>query len=513
MYTCYELKCFGVHSHPGEEGEAAMIGETRNSNRLLRYQREQRGWTQARLAEELYQRCEDDSRPGARGEINAKMIGAWERGEHMPSSYYQEKLRLLFGKSAEELGFIESPPQPGHAPVVVPSSVQQVLPALFTPHQAIDLLCEAPDKPVEQQLGAWLALGAAHLAPLFASGWSLEDMLTSLKLVLPGVQAMSKFSRRTLFKLGAAAVVSNIPIPEGKHISAEDRAKLHSALGESIAASWKLFHTAGNAQVLAVSQAQLYLVQQAHSMLSSRERSMFYSSVYNLMGKAMHFQGHNQQALDAHINAHVAAMATGDPWFVTQSLICQADSYQALGQHIQAMEAIEEALHIVGNPTDEVQIRSKAQLLASWADNAITLKTWTLAEEKLAASATLLDQIHSNEQFDQASWLQLQGKYAFEKGDYGQATEHLEAALRKISPHWIVRQVLILLPLVAAYTWQGDRDACLVTATRAFSAIQTLSAPTVNKLYTTSLQGLREAFPNDTQIRTFVADTVPHLLC
>src|SRR5262249_38648506 len=103
--------------------------------------------------------------------------------------------------------------------------------------------------------------------------------------------------------------------------------------------------------------------------------------------------------------------------------------------------------------------------------------------------------------------------YAFEKGDHGQATEHLEAALRKISPHWIVRQVLILLPLVAAYTWQGDRDACLATATRAFSAIQTLNAPTVNKLYTTSLQGLREAFPNDTQIRTFVADTVPHLLC
>ena len=240
---------------------------------------------------------------------------------------------------------------------------------------------------------------------------------------------------------------------------------------------------------------------------------MFYSSVYNLVGKATHFQGHYQQALDAHINAHVAAMATGDPWFVTQSLICQADSYQALEQHIQAIEAIEEALRIVGNPTDEVQIRSKAQLLASWADNAITLKEWILAEEKLEASATLLDQIHPNEQFDQASWLQLEGKYAFEKGDYGKATEHLEAALRRISPNWIVRQVLILLPLVAAYTWQGNRDACLATANMAFSAIKTLNAPTVNKLYATSLQGLLEEFPNDAQVRTFVADKVPQLHC
>ena len=98
-----------------------MIGEIRNSNRLLRHQREQRGWTQARLAEELSPLCEDDARLGARGEINAKMIGAWERGEHLPSSYYQEKLRLLFGKSAQELGFIESLPpfQGGRYPPIV----------------------------------------------------------------------------------------------------------------------------------------------------------------------------------------------------------------------------------------------------------------------------------------------------------------------------------------------------------------------------------------------------------
>ena len=324
---------------------------------------------------------------------------------------------------------------------------------------------------------------------------------------------MPNVSRRKLLQLGAAAMLSSVAVPEGKHLSAEERSRLHSALGESIAAGWKLFHTSSMPQVLAVGQAQLYMIQQAHSLLSSRERSMFYSSVYNLVGKATHFQGHYQQALDAHINAHVAAIATGDPWFVTQSLICQADSYQALEQHIQAIEAIEEALRIVGNPTDEVQIRSKAQLLASWADNAITLKEWILAEEKLEASATLLDQIHPNEQFDQASWLQLKGKYAFEKGDYGKATEHLEAALRRISPNWIVRQVLILLPLVAAYTWQGDRDACLATANMAFSAIKTLNAPTINKLYATSLQGLLEEFPNDAQVRTFVADKVPQLHC
>ena len=484
----------------------------RKPNEHLRYQRHLRGWTLREVADKLYDLCASEGEQESG--MSADTVGRWELGVSKPSLFYQQKLCVLFDQSAEELGLIEPLPPPQERLPAVASRGQQVAPVPFpSTSQPIDLLDEAPGGSSEQALGAWLAAGAADLSALCAEGWTLEEVLSSLQVVLKGVQAMSNVSRRRLLQLGAAAVVSSVPMPEGRHLSAEERSRLHSALVESIAAGWKLFHTSSMPQVLAVGQAQLYLVQQAHSLLSSRERSMFYSSVYNLVGKATHFQGHYQQALDAHINAHVAAIATGDPWFVTQSLICQADSYQALGQHTQAIEAIEEALHIVGNPTDEAQIRSKAQLLASWADNAITLKEWILAEEKLEASATLLDQIHPNEQFDQASWLQLKGKYTFEKGDYGKATEHLEAALRKISPNWIVRQVLILLPLVAAYTWQGDRDACLATANMAFSAIKTLNAPTVNKLYATSLQGLLEEFPNDAQVRTFVADKVPQLHC
>jgi transcriptional regulator with XRE-family HTH domain/tetratricopeptide (TPR) repeat protein len=484
----------------------------RKPNERLRYQRHLRGWTLREVADKLYDLCASEEQ--RESGMSADTVGRWELGVSKPSLFYQQKLCALFGISAEDLGLIEPlpPPQAGLPGVASRGQPVAAVP-LASSSQPIDLLAEVSGPAPEELVGAWLAAGTADLSALCAAGWTLEEVLSSLQVVLKGVQAMPNVSRRRLLQLGAAAVVSSVPIPEGRHISVEERANLHTALGESIAAGWKLFHTSSMPQVLAVGQAQLYLVQQAHSLLSSRERSMFYSSVYNLVGKATHFQGHYQQALDAHINAHVAAIATGDPWFVTQSLICQADSYQALEQHIQAIEAIEEALRIVGNPTDEVQIRSKAQLLASWADNAITLKEWILAEEKLEASATLLDQIHPNEQFDQASWLQLKGKYAFEKGDYGKATEHLEAALRRISPNWIVRQVLILLPLVAAYTWQGDRDACLATANMAFSAIKTLNAPTVNKLYATSLQGLLEEFPNDAQVRTFVADKVPQLHC
>ena len=71
---------------------------------------------------------------------------------------------------------------------------------------------------------------------------------------------------------------------------------------------------------------------------------------------------------------HVAALATGDPWNVTQSLICQADSYQALGRHTEAIDAIEEAMRLLDHHAEDELLRSKAQLLASWVENALEMK-------------------------------------------------------------------------------------------------------------------------------------------
>lgn len=84
-----------------------MVSRTSKPNNFLRQQRMRRGWTLDRLADELYKICRNEPRVGARGDINAQMISRWETGKHPPSLYYQEKLCILFGKSADELGFIE----------------------------------------------------------------------------------------------------------------------------------------------------------------------------------------------------------------------------------------------------------------------------------------------------------------------------------------------------------------------------------------------------------------------
>lgn len=309
--------------------------DKRKPNDLLRHERESRSWTQERVADELYQRCKDDARVSKRGIINTNMISRWESGKHRPNLYWQEQLSLLYSKSLEELGFVEPLPSLERPPTYVSTGSQSGTVTLPTPHQAIDLLLEASETTPEELVGTWLALQAGDLAVLFQKGWTIEDILISLRVVLKGTQAMPNISRRALgrkfLQFGTVAVLSGISIPSGRHISAEERIELHRTLGESIIAGWQLFHTAGNAQVLAVSQALLYLVQHAQVHLYPSVQSIFYSGVYRLMGAALFFQGRYEEAQHAQLSAYAAALEGADGWNMAQSRTWQVYGYQALG--------------------------------------------------------------------------------------------------------------------------------------------------------------------------------------
>jgi transcriptional regulator with XRE-family HTH domain len=65
-------------------------------NVLLRHERQLRGWSQAHLAEHI--------------DVPDYYISRWERGEVLPSPYYQQKLCEVFGKTAEELGMLHTIP-------------------------------------------------------------------------------------------------------------------------------------------------------------------------------------------------------------------------------------------------------------------------------------------------------------------------------------------------------------------------------------------------------------------
>ena len=486
----------------------------RKPNEHLRYQRHLRGWTLREVADKLYDLCASEGEQESG--MSADTVGRWELGVSKPSLFYQQKLCALFGQSAEELGLIEPlPPPPERLPAV--ASRGQPVAAVPVPssYQPADLLDEAPASSSEQALGAWLAAGAADLSALCAAGWSLEEVLTSLQVVLKGVQAMSHLSRRRLLQLGTAAVVSSVPMPEGRHISAEERANLHSALGESIGAGWKLFHTSSMPQVLAVGQAQLYLVQQSHNDLYSSVRPLFYSGIYSLTGAALYFQGQYEESLRAHNSAYIAALEVGDNWSVAQSKSWQAYVLQALDQYAEAIQAIEAALRLLMHRTDEAYIRLRGHLLASWAENAAMVQDKTTVQEKLEASAELADQIGVNEEFDLTRWLQQAGNCALKAKDYTTAINHFELALAQLPPNWVVRHAITLIPLAVAYARRRERDASIAVAGKAMPVIEAMHAPVINRLFVNYInRDLLELFPRDTKVQAFVNDIyhrLPHL--
>lgn len=321
-----------------------------------------------------------------------------------------------------------------------------------------------------------------------------------------GSQDMAQLSRRQLLELGIAALISRLAQLDGKRITAVDREELGWVLGKAIADGWKLLLTTANAEVLAVSQFQLALIHQAHPLLYPATRSYLYAGAYGLVGLALHHQDRNEEALHAYHHAHLAAVATRDPWYIAQSLICQADTYQALGMYTEALHVIEEALLGLGE-VDEDHRRARAHLLGCWADVAMTMGDYSLARRKLDESAVSLEHLSANEEFDRGSWLSLTGKYAFATGKYPAAIGYFEQALAESAPDWMIHRVFALLPMMASYACEGDHDACAATAEAALAALAVLDAPALNKIFTTTSREILKAFPHDGPLRSLVVDT------
>jgi len=63
-------------------------------NEQLRRERQRRGWSREYVAEQI-------------GLADAKTIGRWERGAASPSSYFLQKLCILFGMLAQDLGLYQ----------------------------------------------------------------------------------------------------------------------------------------------------------------------------------------------------------------------------------------------------------------------------------------------------------------------------------------------------------------------------------------------------------------------
>jgi transcriptional regulator with XRE-family HTH domain len=143
----------------------------------LRALREERGWTQQEVAEQIARLAW--LRRRERVGVNADMVAKWERGEKRPSPRYRELLCLLFGADAQTLG-IGGPAQ---------------------------LVAGAPAEADDGSLIATLGGAASLLDQLGAAGAILQPKMF-------GVWKDELMHRRAMLKLiGLATTASLAPIP------------------------------------------------------------------------------------------------------------------------------------------------------------------------------------------------------------------------------------------------------------------------------------------------------------
>ena len=97
-----------VEVGPQVKRDTGTLRKSANTpNPSLRYRRKMQHWTQADVADELYQLCSPEEIEQGRGVVNANMVGGWERGEHRPSRFWQKKLCMLFGTTPDHLGLLQ----------------------------------------------------------------------------------------------------------------------------------------------------------------------------------------------------------------------------------------------------------------------------------------------------------------------------------------------------------------------------------------------------------------------
>jgi tetratricopeptide (TPR) repeat protein len=276
------------------------------------------------------------------------------------------------------------------------------------------------------------------------------------------------------------AVIGSIPIPSGEHLSIEERVRLHSVLAESIAAGWKLFHTAGTVQVLAVGQAQLDLIQQVSSHLYPSVQPLFYSGVHRLIGASQYFQGRYDEAYREQEKAYIAALEGADTWNMAQSRGWQAYVLKARGNFADALQMADAALLGDGKGV----------------------------QTRLDASEALLEHLPGyHEEFDRVSWLQQAGMCALSLQQYDVAVTRLQQALDELPAQWTLRTVSTAIPLASALTQQKELSRALAIAGKTLPIVKSSQSPTLVQEFTTYLQtGLLASFPNDSNCRTFVAE-------
>ena len=387
---------------------------------------------------------------------------------------------------------------------------QNFVETLQASHHTVNLLSEMAGSSGEQSLGVCLAQAARHLSVLFNDGWQIEAVEEALRIVLPVVKTMPQ---RVLYEHTSVIKDQSPPVLR-KQALHEEQMLLCRSLGESIEASWKLFHITSIPEMFVVGEALLYLMQYNHASLYSPVRPLLYSAVYQLIGASLYFLGDFQKALQALEQSYITGLQGANVWHMAQSLSWQAYVWKDMGDYTQAFEATDEALRLISQRNDSECIRLRARLLALGAESAALMQDSTEVDNRLRASKGLLEQLPSlHEEFDHVSWLQQAGACALNLEDYLSAIRYLEQALDTLPSGWLLRYAATSIPLAKALTRTGKVEQAITIARKTLPILTSAHARLLTGQFLNYLNDdLLTMFPHDTQCEALVVEAQQRLM-
>ncbi len=427
-----------------------------------------------------------------------------------------EEARLVYERAKQTLEAL------GKQPVQqVRTRYERLLTSITSPPSEVSWLKRAPERgrPTHSPVSSAAFPRLSRAVPSLQATEGASDALWEvLRILLEPEQAgradLPLFPRRQLLELGITALISHLAQLDGARVSVIEREALSRALSESIMDGWKHLFFLENAQVVALGRAQLASIHQAHTLVNPSALPYLYAGAHNFLGIGLHFQERDEEALQEYHHGYIASLATGDRWYVAQSLICQADSYHALGQYHTALQAIKEALQVIAHTSDEdsTLMRARAHLLSCWADNAMMLRDERTTQEKLEQAEAYLDPGVSNEEFDRPAWLLIAGKYALQSNQYETAKARFAEALLAVPQAWLLRRVMTATGLAMACARLGDREASMALTQELVPLIHSTNAPLTNRWFTDYLhQDLLGRFPAESDIQGLVVETCRQL--
>src|SRR5260370_30446755 len=106
---------------------------------------------------------------------------------------------------------------------------------------------------------------------------------------------------------------------------------------------------------------------------------------------------------------------------------------------------------------------------------------YRITQEKLDEAEAYLDQIIPNEEFDQASWLLIDGKYALKTGSYSKAKNSFEKALDQLPDHWVLRRTMTAIGLAMALAHIRERKDNIAIAEKLLPIFKTIDFQLTNR--------------------------------